>query len=157
MPASAPTLVQLPVGRVDPSRSRIGFAIRKLGAGTVRGRFAAVRGELTPEGASGRVRVAGIDTGDARRDDHLQSLFAADTYPEITFASTAVDGSRASGELTIRGVTRAIELTIAVRGSRVEARGELDRRDFGLTWNRAVEATGAVGTLVQIELDLQLV
>jgi polyisoprenoid-binding protein YceI len=157
MSANAPTLVRLPVGRVDPSRSRIGFTIRKLGAGTVRGRFAAVRGELTSAGACGHVRVADIDTGDALRDHHLQNLFAADTCPEITFASSTVDGTRVRGELTIRGVTREIELTVAVRGRRFEARGELDRRDFGLTWNRAIEASGAVGTAVQIELDVQLI
>jgi polyisoprenoid-binding protein YceI len=156
MSAFAPALSPLPAGRVDPRRSRVGFAIRKLGAGTFRGSFADFRGELGAARAHGSVRVAGIDTGDARRDAHLRELFAADEHPEITFVGRSLAGNRIRGELTIRGCTREIELTATPRGRALEVRGELDRRDFGLTWNRAIEASGAVGTAVRIELDLQL-
>jgi len=157
---------------VDSSRSRIVFSVHKFGAGTVRGRFAAAAGNLTVEcgraSASGSVRVAGIATGNDDRDEHLRAagFFDAEAYPEITFVSTSIepdhDGKlRVRGDLTIRGRTRATELTASVVGGsndepRMHVRGEIDRRDFGLTWNRAIEATGIVSTTVRIDLHLQL-
>jgi polyisoprenoid-binding protein YceI len=165
----------LPEGhwRIDPSRSRLEFSVRKLGAGTVHGRFADADGHLVVEAgqasASGSVRVASIATGSEDRDAHLRAagFFAADAYPEIAFASRAIvpddeRGYRICGDLTIRGQTREVELIAALPvgpdvQQRIEVRGQIDRRDFGLTWNRAIEMTGAVSTTVRIELDLQLV
>lgn len=160
----------LPSGdwQVDGSRSHVEFTIRKLGAGTLRGRFRQADGTLAVHGgrtsASGTVRVASIDTGNDERDAHLcaPSFFGAESHPEIAFRSRAIvpDGEdrwRISGDLTIRDRRREVEL-VAVRPApeHLRVRGEIDRRDFGLTWNRAIEATGAVGTRVGIELDLRL-
>jgi polyisoprenoid-binding protein YceI len=170
-----PAAVLLPSGswRVDPSRSRVVFAVRKLGAGTVRGRFADVDGKLVVTGnhvsASGAVRVAGIATGNEDRDAHLRSpgFFASDAHPDITFVSRGAVGTEQCsvcvlGELTIRGRTQYVELTArpvaeSDGATRIQARGEIDRRDFGLTWNRAIEASGVVSTKVRIELDLLLI
>jgi polyisoprenoid-binding protein YceI len=162
----------LPDGRwrIDAARSRIGFSVRKLGVGTVRGCFAEANGELIADSgrvsASGSVQVAGISTGDATRDAHLRGpgFFAADDHPEISFASseiTPLDERTLAirGRLTIRGVERELELVATVAAEnprRLEVRGEIDRRDYGLTWNRGIEATGVVSTRVQIELDLEL-
>ncbi len=165
-----PSLLSDGVWRVDPSRSRVGFRVRKLGAGTVRGSFGGARGELRAEGgratASGAVAVAELDSGSADRDEHLcgPGFFAAETYPEIAFSSREIapceDGLRILGELTIRDRSREVELiaTAAERPARrLRVRGEIDRHDFGLTWNRAIEATGVVASTVRIELELALV
>jgi polyisoprenoid-binding protein YceI len=158
---------------VDPSRSRVGFAVRKLGAGTVRGRFADADGDVVVDDrricASGRVRVASITTGNEDRDAHLRSprFFSAEAYPDIAFESREIvpidqGRLRIRGDLTIREQLRGVELVATLPAGpdgepRIEVRGEIDRRDFGLVWNRAIEATGAVATTVRIELDLQLV
>ena len=178
MPVSSPLVPAsgvLPRGQwcVDPSRSRVAFTVRKLGAGTVRGRFADADGDLVVDdgrlSASGRVRVASIATGNEDRDAHLCSprFFAAEAFPQIAFESrevVAIDrrSLRIRGDLTIRDQVREIELIAALPAGldvepRIEVSGEIDRRDFGLVWNRAIEATGAVATTIGIELDLQLV
>jgi polyisoprenoid-binding protein YceI len=152
------------VWQVDPSRSRVGFAIRKLGAGTVRGRFTDFEGALD---RGGSVRVASIATGDAKRDEHLlaPNFFAADEHPLIGFRIARIDVAddgawRIASELTIRDRTRPVELRARQEtgdGRRhLRLTGEIDRRDFGLVWNRAIEATGAVGNQVALELDLEL-
>ena len=173
-PIEQPVLLPRPGSwRVDPSRSRVAFAVRKLGAGTVRGSFADVDGELVVAGnqmsALGSVRVASMTTGNEDRDSHLRSpgLFAADEFPEIVFVSrevvgTAAQGARIRGDLTIRDRSREVELSARPAdgpdgASRLEVRGEIDRRDFGLTWNRGIEASGVISTKVRIELDLLLV
>lgn len=152
------------VWQVDPSRSSVGFAIRKLGAVTVRGRFTDFEGALD---RGGSVRVASIATGDATRDAHLlaPSFFAAEEHPLIGFAIRRIDvpadgAWRIAGELTIRDRTRPVELLARHEAGderrRLHLTGAIDRRDFGLVWNRAIEATGAVGTKVALELDLEL-
>ncbi len=161
------TRPMLPQGRwrLDTGRSNVGFAVRKLGFGTVRGRFAAatvsiaVRGEKTAAGGS--VRVASIDTGNAERDVQLCGFFAAAEYPEMTFTARRIeeegDAWKVAGELTIRDVTRPLELTVERTEPRhLRVRGELDRRDFGLTWSLVVERTGVVSNHVHLELDLVL-
>lgn len=163
----------LPAGdwRVDPSRSRVEFTIRKLGAGTLRGRFEDYSGMLAVRASGttvgGTVRVASIATGNADRDAHLcaDGFFAAGAHPEIRFRARRLAplddrGWRIVGDLTIRDQTREVELTATQVDKqdrrRLLVRGKIDRRDFGLTWSRAIEATGAVGTMVGIELDLEL-
>ncbi len=169
-PGSAlPLLLPEGVWRVDPSRSRVEFRVRKLGFGMVRGSFGGAGGELRIEGgratASGSVAVAALDTGSADRDAHLcgPGFFAAETYPEISFSSRKITpiengGLHILGELTIRDQGREIELIAAApEAGRLSVSGEIDRHDFGLTWSRAIEATGAVGSTVRIELELALV
>ena len=155
--------------QVDLNRTRVGFGVRKLGTMTVHGTFAATRGTLSVEAgavsASGAVSVASLATGDGGRDAHLQGpgFFDAQSFPEITFRSSTferLDGDRLAirGSLTIRDRACEIDLIgIEAPGDGLKFRGQIDRRDFGLTWNRAIEATGAVANRVDIELDVALI
>lgn len=172
----------IPAGtwEVDPSHSAIEFQVKHMMIATVKGRFTAFGGTLdaSPGGlprARGTVQVASLDTGDAKRDEHLRSpdFFDAPTHPEITFASTEIrflggDGLAVTGQLTIKGVTRPVELIGTVGGFGVdpwgnervalELRGAVDRRDFGLTWNKALETGGAlVADQVRIEIDISAI
>lgn len=159
MPVSSPISPAcglLPRGQwcVDPSRSRVEFTVRKLGAGTVRGRFADADGDLVVDqrfSASGRVRVASITTANEDRDAHLRwpRFFAAEAHPEIAFECREIvpidpRSLRIRGDLTIRDQLREVELIATLPAGpdvepRIEVRGEIDRRDFGLVWNRAIE------------------
>ena len=158
------------IWRLDAARSRIGFAIRKHGFGTVHGRFADASAEITVSdrvAIEGAVSVASIDTGSGDRDAHLRGpgFFAADEHPVIAFAATRIEpgaaGWEITGPLVIRGTSR--EVTLRAQPSppdgthrhRLRVAGEIDRRDFGLSWNRAVEASGVVGAAVRIELELE--
>jgi polyisoprenoid-binding protein YceI len=163
---------------VDPSHSAIEFAVRHMLIATVKGRFREFEGTLDtgeePKFA-GVVQVATLDTNDAIRDDHLRSadFFDAIRYPEISFRSTAVDvdggeSLNVVGDLELRGVMRSIALAGEVAGVGVDPegeqrlglslRGELDRTDFGLTWNRALETGGVlVGDRFGIALDISAV
>ena len=144
---------------VDGSHSNVGFEVRHMGIATVRGQFKKFEGTVAAADAkltlSGSVEVASIDTGDENRDGHLQSpeFFDAAQFPQITFASTgtepAADGKvKLSGEITIKGTTKPIELLgeIAESGQdpwgheRVgfEVEGKVDRREFGLDWNQVL-------------------
>jgi polyisoprenoid-binding protein YceI len=145
---------------VDPAHSSVGFEVRHMGIATVRGAFKKFQGSLESTDAtptlSGSVEVATIDTGDAQRDAHLAApdFFDAEKYPQIAFTSSAVepasDGQvRLSGEITIKGITKPIELTgvIADAGTTdpwgnervgLELQGSIDRRDFDLKWNQTL-------------------
>jgi len=144
---------------------------------TVSGRFNEFGGVLeTGPGsprASGAIKSASIDTGETVRDEHLRSsqdFFDAERYPEISFSSTRIEERggrlRIAGELTMRGVTRELALDgrlaeglrrdpDGVERIQLELRGELSRRDFGLTWNQALDTGGALlGNKVKIELEI---
>jgi polyisoprenoid-binding protein YceI len=144
---------------VDPAHSNVGFEIRHMGIATVRGSFKKFEGTVDATGGelklSGTVETSSIDTGDEQRDGHLQSPEFFDTaqFPQITFTSTgaapAGDGKiKLSGDITIKGVTKPIELVgeIGENGQdpwgndRVgfEVEGKIDRREFGLTWNQTL-------------------
>jgi polyisoprenoid-binding protein YceI len=161
MSATTISLDAIPAGTysVDPSHSSVGFEVRHMGIATVRGAFRRFHGTIGAAGEapvlSGTVDVASIDTGDEGRDGHLTSadFFDLENYPEITFHSTAgeaiEDGQiRLSGEITIKGVTRPIELigVVAEGGTDpwgnervgLELAGVIDRREFGLTWNQTL-------------------
>ncbi len=147
---------------------------------TVSGRFREFDGTLeTASGAlraTGVVNAASIDTNEAVRDEHLRSspdFFDVERFPEIGFNSTRIerlsDGClRIVGELTMRGVTREIALDAQVSAAAhepcgserisLELRGELNRRDFGLTWNQALDTGGALlGNKVKIALEISAV
>jgi polyisoprenoid-binding protein YceI len=158
------------IWRLDAARSRLGFAVRKHGFGTVHGRFAHGCAEIAATdriAIDGAVAVASIDTGSADRDAHLRGagFFAAEEYPVMAFAATRVEardfGWDVSGRLEIRGVTRAVTLRVQAgpdadaRRRRLQVAGEIDRREFGLCWNRAVEASGVVGTRIRLELEVE--
>jgi polyisoprenoid-binding protein YceI len=143
---------------VDPSHSNVGFEVRHMGIATVRGAFKKFEGTVDATDSelklSGTVEVASVDTGDEQRDGHLQApdFFDAAQFPQITFTSTGTatgDGKiTLSGDITIKGVTKPIELVgeIGENGQdpwgneRVgfEVEGKLDRREFGLEWNQTL-------------------
>ena len=177
-----PTAGLVPAGtwEVDPSHSSIEFQVKHMMIATVKGRFTAFEGTLEAGEdrnlkARGAVRVASLDTHEAKRDEHLRSpdFFDATTHPQITFVSTEIRRAgaaslRIAGELTIKGQTRPVELTGEVNGVGVDpwgnerlglvARGEINREDFGLTWNQVLESGGAlVGGRVKIEIDISAV
>jgi polyisoprenoid-binding protein YceI len=169
----------VPAGKwsVDAARSSVAFAVKHMMFATVNGRFREFDGMLEIGSGAPRatavVKTASIDTSEAVRDEHLRSspdFFDVDRYPEITFNSTRIDyldGGRLRivGALTMRGVTRKIELDAQLNDTRREAdgderielelHGELNRRDFGLTWNQALETGGALlGNKVKITLAI---
>jgi polyisoprenoid-binding protein YceI len=167
------------IWQVDPAHSAVEFQVKHMMIATVKGRFAAFQGTLEVDETGPKVRgtidVASIDTHEAHRDEHLRSpdFFDAATYPEIRFESTMMERVNKRvftivGNLTIRGVTRPIELEAAVQGSAhdssgaeriaFEARGELDRTDFGLNWNQVLETGGVVvGAKVKILVNVAAV
>jgi polyisoprenoid-binding protein YceI len=148
---------------------------------TVRGRFREVVGtididedDVSRSSVEARVKVASIDTGADQRDDHLRSadFFDAAAYPEIAFQSSRIEpagaGYRVHGELTIRDTTRPVVLETqdlgvvagldGVRRAAFSAKTQVNRGDWGLTWNVALEAGGwLVGDEIAIELDIAAV
>ena len=166
---------------IDAAHTNVEFAVKHLMISTVKGRFGDVTGVLTgdlddPSGfeLSVDVDVASVDTRQAQRDAHLRSpdFFNTAEFPTMKFVGKRVKGDVRDeftliGELTIRDTTREIELQVtnegSVRdpwgGSRVgfSAKGKIDRRDFGLTYNQALEAGGwVVGDEVKISVDVEL-
>ena len=166
--------------QIDPAHSNVEFAVKHMMIATVRGRFADVSGTVTtdgtPEGSHVAVRIAAgsIDTRQAQRDQHLTSPDFLDvaTYPDITFVSTKItskgdDEFTMVGDLTIRGVTRPVTLDVTSEGKGKDpwgnqragfsATGKIDRREFGLTYNQALETGGVlVGNDLKLTLDIEL-
>ena len=162
MSATISQLQTIPTGRfnVDPAHSNVGFEVRHMGIATVRGAFKTFEGTLKSgeEGVvlEGTVEVKTIDTGDVNRDGHLAApdFFDAEQHPQITFHSTSVepagDGEvRLTGEITIKGITKPIELSgvVADAGTTdpwgnervgLELQGVIDRREFDLKWNQTL-------------------
>lgn len=166
--------------QLDPAHNNVEFAVRHLMISTVKGRFGDVAGSITlnpsDETAASvevTVQAASIDTRQEMRDNHLRSpdFFDAEKWPVLTFRSTRVDGDvdsdfRLFGDLTIRDVTREIELEVTRDGDGVDpwgnhrvafsAKGKIDRRDFGLTYNQALETGGVlVGDEIRISVDVE--
>jgi polyisoprenoid-binding protein YceI len=165
---------------IDPAHSAIGFKIKHLGITTVPGKFAKFKGTVTldkHESAAARVEAvmeaASIDTGIEARDKHLKGpdFFDVEKYPEIRFVSTKIarmkdDKFVMQGELTMHGVTKPVKLDAVFGGEAKDpwggqraacsATGVLDRKDFGLTWNKALETGGLlVGEKVQISIEVE--
>ena len=184
MAATASFQVEAPstgVWKIDPAHNNVGFVARHLMVSKVRGRFTDVDGEIrigeTPEDSSVEVRIgaSSIDSGNADRDAHLRSadFLDVENHPYLTFKSTKVEVTgdntlKLHGDLTLLGVTKPVVLDVeyegltqqAPFGSRAgfSATTEIDREDWGLTWNMALETGGfLVSKKVKIELDVQLV
>jgi polyisoprenoid-binding protein YceI len=167
--------------KIDPVHSNVEFAVKHLMISTVKGSFTDVEGEIVivdgdpaRSSVTATLKAASIDTRTGQRDDHLRSADFLDAvnFPEITFKSTRISGDKSEfkvvGDLTIRGVTRPVTLDVTNEGAgkdpwggdRVAFSGttKLDRRDFGLTWNQAIEAGGVlVGNDVKVSIDVQAV
>ena len=163
---------------LDASHSEVGFSVRHMMISKVRGHFAIKEATLTaPENPleatlEAKVDAASIDTKDEGRDGHLRSadFFDVENYPTITFASTGVryEGGDflVDGQLTIKDVTKPVTFDVDFGGFGTDPWGNykagataktvIDREDFGLTWNAALETGGVlVGKDVTITLDLQ--
>jgi polyisoprenoid-binding protein YceI len=151
--------IAIPAGswKIDPAHSRVEFSIRHMGIASIRGSFADYEGVIgggDEPRVSGTIRVASVDTRDEARDGHLQSpeFFDAERHPEIAFASTRFEDGKVVGDLTIRGVTREVELDARVTGAGtdpwgnerlgLELEGEIDRHDFGVSWNTPLPTGG---------------
>jgi polyisoprenoid-binding protein YceI len=168
--------------QLDSTHSGIGFAVRHMMFAKVRGRFGAFRGtialdpeQLEQSSVEVEIDAASVDTGTADRDKHLRSadFFDAEQYPKLTFKSTRIEHRGGSeyavhGKLTIRGVERDITLAAEYGGLAKDpwgnqralftASGSIDRREYGLKWNQALEAGGVlVGERVELELEVQAV
>lgn len=165
---------------IDPAHSSIGFTVRHMVITKVRGAFTRFAGSFeldaddpTKSSVTAAIETASVDTHEAKRDEHLRSadFFAAAEHPQLTFRSTRVEPIgkgelRITGELTLRGVTKEVTLTAENLGGGKDPWGNervgfsaatrINRKDFGLTWNQALEAGGIlVGEDVDITLDIQ--
>jgi polyisoprenoid-binding protein YceI len=166
---------------IDPAHTEVGFEVKYLMISKVRGRFAGMTGALVldesdPTRSSVKVEIdaASVDTRNEQRDQHLRSadFFDVERFPSLAFESRRVervgaDGYRVTGDLTIRDVTREVVLEVTDEGRETDPWGgeraafsastTVDRRDFGLTWNQALETGGVlVSNDIRIVLDVQL-
>jgi polyisoprenoid-binding protein YceI len=167
---------------LDVTHTRIGFSARHAMVTTVRGQFAEFEGTAhvdtaNPSASSAKVdiRAASITTGQADRDAHLRSadFFDVETFPELTFVATGVARVDAAtrtvtGDLTIKGVTNPVSIDFESTGSARDPFGNLrvgfegsttiNRRDWGLTWNAALETGGVlVSEKIKLEFDVSAI
>jgi polyisoprenoid-binding protein YceI len=166
---------------IDGAHTSVEFVGRHLMITKVRGRFGDVRGQITiaeePEDSRVEVEIgaASLSSGNDDRDGHLKSadFFDVERYPTITFRSTAVRARRdntweVDGDLTVRDVRRPVTLQVDFDGADVSPFGDerigfsaatdVNREDFGLTWNMALETGGLlVGKTARIELSVQAI
>jgi polyisoprenoid-binding protein YceI len=175
--------VELPVpGRwvIDPGHAQLGFVGRHLKFTKVRGRFADVVGSIdvaddpVDTTVDVTIGIASVDTGNEARDEHLRSsdLFDADRYPTASFrgrtAAWSADRGTLVGDLTIKDVTRQVSFDVEYLGFVADpwggerivlsARTSINREDFGVTWNVALEAGGLlVSKEIGIEIDFEAV
>lgn len=167
---------------IDSAHAAANFSVRHMMVSNVRGTLGKVTGkvmlddaDITRSTVEATIDVKGIDTREPKRDDHLRSkdFFDVEKFPTITFKSTKIekagDKLKVTGDLTMHGVTKPVTLDATVsnevknpftkavtRG--VSATGKLNRKDFGLTWNMALEAGGVVvGDEVSVEIEAELI
>ncbi len=168
--------------QIDPAHSNVTFAVKHAMVATVRGQFKVMSGTLNidvdhPENSSveAQVETASIDTREPNRDGHLRSpdFFEADKYPTISFKSTAVEALgdsnyRVTGILDMHGVQKEVVFDAEYSGQHKDPYGNtraglsastrISRKDFGLTWNAAIETGGVlVGDSIKIEIDLSAI
>jgi polyisoprenoid-binding protein YceI len=173
------TLPEAGTFTIDPAHTNVGFVARHMVFTKVRGQFPEVEGTviLGADPAESTVDVtiktATVTTGAADRDRHLRSadFFDVENHPEMTFRSSSIrhlGGPEflVTGDLAIRGVVRPVELAVTVEGAGVDpwgrqvagvsARAEVDREQWGLTWNAALETGGVlVSRTVVLELEVR--
>ena len=167
--------------KLDPTHSDIAFSVRHLAISKVKGVFeqfdVTVTAPENPADATveATIEIASVNTKQAQRDEHLRTsdFFAANEHPQMRFVSTAFHPEEngdfvLEGDLTLRGVTKPVSLKgefggITVDGygqtkAGIEAKTKIDRHDFGVSWNAAIEAGGmTLGDDVTITFDLQFV
>ena len=186
MPTPTAGRVAVTTWQLDPAHSSIEFSVKHMMMTTVRGRFKDVQATLTgdrdhPEaaGVEAAIAVASIDTGVGDRDAHLRGadFFDVERFPEITFRSTRIEGNppkqegdrfRLAGDLVIRDSAMEVVLDCEYMGRGTDPWGktragfsfttELDRREWGLKWNQAIETGGVlVANKVRVEGEVQFV
>jgi polyisoprenoid-binding protein YceI len=167
--------------QLDPVHTSVEFVARHLMVSKVRGRFTNASGTIhiaedpTESWVEVEVDADSVDSGDEKRDGHLRSpdFFDVERYPKITFRSTRLEGESPGhfllhGDLTVHGVTRPVTLEAEYHGwtpsplgdrrAGFSATTEVDREDFGLTWNVAVEAGGVlVGKKAKLEFEIEAI
>lgn len=166
---------------IDPSHTRIGFVSRYAMVTKVRGAFNEFEGTAVLDGAdptrstaSVTIQAASIDTRNAQRDEHLRNndFLATDEFPTITFVSTGVrqdgDTFELTGHLTVKDVTRSVSIPFSYDGGATDPFGNarvgfegsvaLSRKDFGITWNAALETGGVlVGDKIVLEFEVSAI
>ncbi len=181
--APAAALAEATTWQIDTGHSTAQFKVRHLMVSNVRGELGPVQGtiqldeaDVTRSRVDVKIDARKIDTKDAKRDEHLRSADFLDVekHPFVTFTSTQVKRAASGaldvvGELTVRGVKRPVTLRVDALPAAVRdpwgntqrgapARASLNRKDFGLVWNMALETGGlVVGETVDIELEVELV
>lgn len=183
--ASPQTATGVSTWKIDPAHSIAEFSAKHMMITTVKGRFRQLEGTVTanesdPDASSVQVEIdaSSIDTSSDQRDQHLRSadFLDVENHPKITFRSTRVEGAHAeggdsfkvTGDLTIRGTTKEVTLDATYEGrgkdpwggerASFSADAEIDRREWGLTWNQALETGGVlVSNKIKIHLDVQAV
>lgn len=178
--SGATTASQAGTWQIDPAHSGVEFIVTHLMISKVRGRFGDIAGTVVTDGTvegskiDVEIAAASISTHDDKRDAHLRSadFFDVEKYPKIRFVSTAIKSRgdrefRVTGDVTIRDVTRPVEMDVTREGTGRDPWGNdragfsgtlrIDRRDFGLTWNQALEAGGVmVSNEVRLTIDVEL-
>ena len=163
---------------IDPSHTEVGFSVRHAGISKVRGKFEKFEGQIVvaenvaESSATVTIDASSINTGDANRDGHLRSadFWDAENKPTWTFVTGGLEGDgeefSLKGDLTINGVTKPVALDVEYNGAVTDPFGskrigfsantEISRKEFGLTWNAALEAGGVlVGDKVKILLEVE--
>ncbi|MCB0339453.1 MAG: polyisoprenoid-binding protein [Bdellovibrionales bacterium] len=168
--------------KIDADHSTVGFRIKHLSISTVPGRFKTFQGSLqfdpnniASSKANVSIDVSSINTEQSKRDDHLRSadFFDVSKFPTMTFETTSVepiskDTFNALGNLTLHGVTKPVTLKVEFTGSALDPWGNervafsatttLNRKDFGLTWNKLLETGGlVVGEEVKIDIEIEAI
>lgn len=177
----SPTTPALATWTIDAAHSHIEFAVRHMMVATAKGRFSDVKGTVEFDGTNlstakidVEIGVASVDTTQEQRDVHLRSpdFFDAENHPILSFRSRKITGDVAGefeivGDITIRGVTRELTLAGESHGTvrdpwgldraGFSATGKVNRHDFGLNWNAALEAGGVVvAPDVRISLEIEI-
>jgi polyisoprenoid-binding protein YceI len=160
---------------VDVSHSNMGFNVKHLMISNVKGNFNDFKGSFeydektkTLVSLDGEIQVASINTDNEKRDKHLRApdLFDAAKFPLITFKLTKVDGDDVYGDFTMKGVTKNIKLDFDNGGTIKDPwgnnragftlSGKIDRTEFGITWNKILEAGGVtVGNEIKLDIEIQ--
>ena len=165
---------------IDPVHSEVSFVVRHMMVSKVRGRFDKFEGTIVTapdplqSSVTATVDLSSVNTGEPNRDNHIRSadFFEVESHPTMTFRSTGVrpdgDDFLLDGDLTIRGTTKPVTLKLEVNGfgpdafggtrAGFSASGEINRHDFGVSWNAAIEGGGVViGDKVTINIEAELV
>ena len=165
------------IWKIDPAHAEVAFKVKHMMISTVKGNFDDFEAQVTTENDDFKqadfqfsAKTASINTKNEDRDTHLKSddFFNAEQYPELTFTSKSFDGQTLIGDLSIRDVTKEVQLDVDFNGVAVdpygqtkagfEIRGKINRKDFNLTWSALTEAGNmVVSDQVKLVIDAQFI